>query len=61
MIVAPGSKWFTKQWPVEYFNKVIGEISKDKNIGIAAVGGKEEMLDTSEHRKYCGFKRKNNS
>ena len=43
VILAPGSKWFTKQWPVEYFNEVIDKLSKDKNIGIAAVGGKEEV------------------
>lgn len=43
VIIAPGSKWFTKQWPVEYFNKVIDNLSEDENIGIIAVGGKEEM------------------
>lgn len=41
--IAPGSKWFTKQWPVEYFNEVITEISKEKNIGIVVVGGKDEV------------------
>ncbi len=43
VIIAPGSKWFTKQWPVEYFNEVIDELSKDENIGIVAVGGKDEI------------------
>ncbi len=43
VIIAPGSKWFTKQWPVEYFNEVIDKLSEDENIGIIAVGGKEEM------------------
>ena len=43
VLVASGSKWFTKQWPVEYFNQVIDELSKDENIGIVAVGGKDEV------------------
>lgn len=43
VVVAPGSKWFTKQWPVEYFNKVIDELSKDENIKVIAVGGKDEI------------------
>lgn len=43
VVIAPGSKWFTKQWPVEYFNQVIDELSKDENIKIVAVGGKDEM------------------
>lgn len=43
VVIAPGSKWFTKQWPVEYFNEVIDELSKDEDIKIAAVGGKDEI------------------
>ncbi len=43
VVAAAGSKWFTKQWPVEYFNEVIDELSKDENIKIIAVGGKEEI------------------
>lgn len=42
VILAPGSKWFTKQWPVEYFNEVIENLKLNKNIGIIVVGGKEE-------------------
>lgn len=42
VILAPGSKWFTKQWPVEYFNEVIEKLKVNKNIGIVVVGGKEE-------------------
>lgn len=41
--LAPGSKWFTKQWPVEYFNELIEELSRDKEIKIIVVGGKDEM------------------
>lgn len=43
VVTAPGSKWFTKQWPVEYFNEVIDTLSKNENIKIVAVGGKDEM------------------
>ncbi len=40
--IAPGSKWFTKQWPVENFNSVIKELKKYEDIRIIIVGGKEE-------------------
>lgn len=43
IIVAPGSKWFTKQWPVEYFNKVIDKFSEEENIKVVVVGGKDEI------------------
>lgn len=51
VVVAPGSKWFTKQWPIEYFNKVISFLSKDRDIKVIAVGGKDEVslpLDTKD-------------
>lgn len=41
--LAPGSKWFTKQWPVEYFNELIFQLKKLKNIKIIIVGGKDEI------------------
>ena len=28
VVIAPGSKWFTKKWPLEYFNIVIKELEK---------------------------------
>ncbi len=54
--VAPGSKWFTKQWPVEYFNEVLEEISKDKEIGIVVVGGKEEMLIPLSNKNFIDLR-----
>ncbi|WP_372713858.1 lipopolysaccharide heptosyltransferase II [Ilyobacter sp.] len=42
--IAPGSKWFTKQWPLEYFNKVVEELSKRKDTAIVLIGGREELL-----------------
>ncbi len=40
--VALGSKWFTKKWPLEYFNEVIDLLIKD-NKSVIVVGGKDEL------------------
>lgn len=40
--VAPGSKWFTKKWPLEYFNETIDLLVKNGNK-VIVVGGKDEM------------------
>lgn len=40
--IAPGSKWFTKKWPVEYFNATINSLSKKDNIFCVIIGGQEE-------------------
>lgn len=42
VVIAPGSKWFTKRWPLEYFNIVIDKLSKDNRYTIVLIGGKEE-------------------
>lgn len=44
VVVAPGSKWFTKKWPLEYFNRVIKELEKREDTTVVIVGGKEEMF-----------------
>lgn len=44
VVVAPGSKWFTKKWPLEYFNRVIKELEKMEDTTVVVVGGKEEMF-----------------
>lgn len=44
VVVAPGSKWFTKKWPLEYFKQVIAELEKRDDITVVVIGGKEEML-----------------
>lgn len=46
--IAIGSRWFTKKWPLEYFNTVIRELGKRKDIGIILVGGKEESFLNAE-------------
>lgn len=43
VVLAPGSKWFTKQWPVEYFNKLAENLKKLSNIRLIVVGGKDEI------------------
>lgn len=43
VVLAPGSKWFTKQWPVEYFNKLAESLKKLSNVRLIVVGGKEEV------------------
>lgn len=41
--IAAGSKWKTKQWPVQYFNEVIDVLSKNDNLKVITVGGKDEL------------------
>ena len=43
VVLAPGSKWFTKQWPVEYFNKLAENLKKLSNVRLIVVGGKDEI------------------
>ncbi|MCJ8341966.1 MAG: glycosyltransferase family 9 protein [Cetobacterium sp.] len=43
VMVAPGSKWFTKKWPLEYFNEVLENLNKKEDILTIVVGGKEEL------------------
>ncbi|MGL4977389.1 MAG: glycosyltransferase family 9 protein, partial [Cetobacterium sp.] len=43
VVIAPGSKWFTKKWPLEYFNKVI-DLLVANNKSVVVIGGKEEMF-----------------
>lgn len=44
VVIAPGSKWFTKKWPLEYFNQVIRELEKREDTTVVIIGGKEERL-----------------
>jgi len=50
--IAPGSIWFTKKWPKEYFIKLV-ELLKEKNIGICLIGGNEDV-DLCEEIKNDG-------
>jgi len=42
VVLAPGSRWKTKRWPVEYFNKVIEGLSQEKNLVVVVIGGIED-------------------
>lgn len=44
VVVAPGSKWFTKRWPLEYFNVIIKELETQKDVTVVIIGGKEEQF-----------------
>jgi heptosyltransferase-2 len=44
VVIAPGSKWFTKKWPTEYFRTVVSELEKRDDVTVVVVGGKEERL-----------------
>jgi heptosyltransferase II len=44
VVIAPGSKWFTKMWPTEYFNTLIKKLSTEKCVKVVVVGGKDEEL-----------------
>ncbi|MDD7410366.1 glycosyltransferase family 9 protein [Fusobacterium gastrosuis] len=40
--IAPGSKWFTKKWPEEYFKTLIKNLSEVEDFLIVISGGEEE-------------------
>lgn len=42
--IAPGSKWFTKKWPLEYFNRVIKGLESSEDVTVVVIGGKEEQF-----------------
>jgi heptosyltransferase-2 len=39
--VAPGSNWFTKRWPLEYYKELVNELS-EANYGIVFIGSSQE-------------------
>lgn len=43
VLLAPGSKWFTKKWPLEYFNEVIGQLMNREDIITGIIGGADEL------------------
>ena len=42
--IAPGSKWFTKKWPVEYFNDLIEKLGRRDDIVMVLIGGNDELF-----------------
>jgi len=41
--IAPGAGYFTKQWPIEYFERLIGHINTDGGFNIILIGGDNEI------------------
>lgn len=53
IILAPGSKWFTKKWPAEYWNELSKKLSFKDNIQQIIVGGEEEKKIELEIANNC--------
>ena len=43
ILLAPGSKLFTKKWPLEYFNEIIGQLKNREDIITGIIGGADEL------------------
>jgi heptosyltransferase-2 len=41
--IAPGAGYFTKQWPIEYFERLIGHINTGGSFNIIVIGGDNEI------------------
>lgn len=41
--IAPGAGYFTKQWPIEYFERLVGQINTDGGFNIILIGGDNEI------------------
>ena len=44
ILIASGSKWFTKRWPLEYFNELLKKLVKNSDYRIILIGGQEESM-----------------
>lgn len=44
ILVAPGSKWFTKRWPLEYFNELLKKLARKSEYRVILIGGHEESM-----------------
>ncbi|MDR1831423.1 MAG: glycosyltransferase family 9 protein [Fusobacteriaceae bacterium] len=42
ILVAPGSRWFTKCWPLQYYSELLSRLRERSDAVIALIGGKEE-------------------
>ena len=59
ILIAPGSKWFTKKWPLEYFNEVIKSLELRKDIVQVIVGGQDELsLNIYKGKNVIDLRRK---
>ncbi len=44
LVVAPGARWSTKQWPVERFAAVAQELAQAQRAAVVVLGGPEDAL-----------------
>ncbi len=45
--IAPGSVWFTKRWPTEYFQQ-LAKMLAENNFGLVLLGSREEQIICDE-------------
>ncbi|MBT7788013.1 MAG: glycosyltransferase family 9 protein [Calditrichaeota bacterium] len=43
-VIAPGSIWFTKRWPADYYAELVTTFQEKANLNTLVVGGKEDQL-----------------
>ncbi|MDH5718392.1 MAG: glycosyltransferase family 9 protein [Spirochaetia bacterium] len=49
LAIAPGAKWFTKRWPLEYFSQVLSKFcAENKKYQIIILGGPDEIEISNE-------------
>jgi heptosyltransferase-2 len=59
VIIAPGTKWKTKQWPIDYFNYLIEKLNKRKDTIIGITGGVDEKdLNMAQGRNIIDLRGK---
>jgi heptosyltransferase-2 len=44
ILIAPGSRWFTKRWPLEYFNELLKKLTRNSEYKVVIIGGQEESM-----------------
>lgn len=42
-VIAPGSIWFTKRWPSDYYAELVTNLHEKANLNTIVVGGKEDQ------------------
>lgn len=52
--VAPGSNWFTKRWPLEYYKTFVENLNK-LNFGVVFIGSKEERSICEEIKPISNY------
>lgn len=53
--LAPGSRWETKRWPVEYFQEVLDRLSETEKIAVLLLGGKKSKNCLFNGKRSLGF------